>query len=166
MSYAVRIASLLVLSLGCGAAPAHQSRLEPEAARLQAPSPAAIVQSPEPGAALPETPSRGAIIHATDVVGADVRACGRGVPGEVSVHLVFDSSGAVTDASIRPTYSWGAWQPGPDCDPRPEPDGHYGCQRARPPVPDLDDCILRAVRATRLPPFTQPSFSVNFPFRY
>lgn len=95
-----------------------------------------------------------------------VAACGRGARGEVSVGLVFESSGALVDASINPEYTWGSREPGPGCDATPGAHGIYDCRRPHTPVPDVDDCILRAVRTLRIPPFTRATFRVNFPFRY
>ena len=80
--------------------------------------------------------------------------------------MVFDGHGVVTDATINPEYAWGAAQPGPGCESEPDSHGYYHCRRLRAPVPEVDPCVLRAVRAARVPPFAQPSFSVNYPFRY
>lgn len=96
----------------------------------------------------------------------DVAACGRGAHGEVSVGLMFESSGAVVEAFINPEYTWGSAQPGPGCDSTPDAHGHYDCSRPHVPVPEVDDCIVRAVRAVRVPPFSRSSFRVNFPYRY
>lgn len=95
-----------------------------------------------------------------------VSACGRGIPGQVSVRLEFGSSGAVTDASISDVNIVWASAPGPGCDSTPDSSGYYSCRRARAPVPEVDDCILRALRAARVPPFAAPSFRVSYPFRY
>lgn len=95
-----------------------------------------------------------------------VAACAGGAHGLVSVRLMFDGSGAVTSATINPTYPYASREPGPECEPTPDSSGYYSCSRSRPPQPGLDECVLRAARGARLPPFERPSFSVNFPFRY
>lgn len=95
-----------------------------------------------------------------------VVACARGAPGEVSVRFLFESSGAVTSVTINPTYSWFAGESGPDCESTPDDSGYYSCQRIRPPNPGIDECVVRAARPARVPPFEQSAFSVNYPFRF
>lgn len=137
----------LALTAGCGASP-PRAEVEPATS------------------ALPRTPAREAVVRAMDSVTDAVRACGRGAHGELSVALLFDSSGTVVDATINPEYSWGSRQSEAGCDPTPNAHGYYDCRRQHTPVPQVDECVVRAVRAARVPPFSRPTFRVNYPFRY
>lgn len=116
--------------------------------------------SPPPGA--PATPGRADIVRAMGEVSSAVSACGRGERDDVRVTMVFESSGAFIEARIAPEYSWLSEQPGPGCV---SEGSTYSCTRTRAPRPELDACVLDAVRAARVPPFTRPRFLVTYPFR-
>ena len=90
-----------------------------------------------PPAAGPSTPSRGDIVSAMNAVSREVAACGNGQHGIANARMVFDSSGRVSNATVA-----GGSFPAP-----------------------VASCIARAARQARVPPFTQPTFSVNYPFR-
>jgi len=84
---------------------------------------------------LPATPSRGDVGSALGGVRGAVSACGSG--GVANVAVTFRSSGSVSSASV-------------------------GGDFAGTPVAS---CISRAVRSARVPPFSNPSFSVTYPYR-
>lgn len=138
---------LVVLSAACGASP-PRAEVEPATS------------------ALPRTPSREAVVRAMGSVQEAVMACARGAHGALSVALLFDSSGAVVDATINAEYSWASRQPEAGCGASPNAHGYYDCRRPHTPVPQVDECVVRAVRSVRVPPFTRPTFQVNYPFRY
>lgn len=98
-------------------------------------APAAMESAPV-NANLPETPSRDAVGSALRSVSAQVRACGAGEHGSAPVTVVFRGTGAVANATV-------------------------GGQFAGTPV---GQCVARAVRAARVPPFRNPTFSVTFPY--
>ncbi len=87
---------------------------------------------------LPQTPSRADIVAAMNGVSGAVSACGRGAfHGLVPVQVTFTgSNGRVSSAVVRADVP-----------------------------PAIGSCVARAVRGARVPPFSQPSFSVNYPFR-
>ena len=149
MKHVSWVAPVLVVALGCGAS--------------QSPRGSASYASNQP---TPQTPSRQAVVEAMNSVTDAARTCGGGAPGEVSVRFVFSSSGVVSDVTTNAEYAWFSSEPGPECDPTPDDAGHYSCRRNRAPVPDVDRCVLDAVRVARIPPFTRASYSVNYPFRY
>lgn len=76
-------------------------------------------------------------MSAMNSVSGAVAACGAGEHGLAPVRIVFGNNGRVTSAEV----SGGTFPP------------------------PVRSCIARAVRGARVPPFQQPSFSVNFPFR-
>ncbi|MCB9592247.1 MAG: protein kinase [Sandaracinaceae bacterium] len=85
-----------------------------------------------------DTPSRNDVVSAMGSVAGAVSACGDGVHGLVPVRVVFSGiDGRVTSANVS-----GGNFSGP-----------------------VRSCIAYAVRSARVPPFRQPSFSVNYPFR-
>ncbi|MEZ4408168.1 MAG: hypothetical protein R3A52_17075 [Polyangiales bacterium] len=88
------------------------------------------------GGDVPEAPSRPAVASALRGVGPAVRACGTGTGGTATVTVVFNSSGGVNTANVQAPY-------------------------AGTPV---GSCIARAVRGAHIPPFSRPSFTVNYPF--
>jgi serine/threonine-protein kinase len=86
---------------------------------------------------LPARPSRGDLASALHGVAGAVRACGEGNTGMVAqVRVVFGSSGHVTSAQVLATEL----------------------------PPSVRSCIERAVRGAAVPPFSEPSFTVNYPF--
>jgi hypothetical protein len=92
----------------------------------------------DPNTERAETPSRGDVVQAMNGVSAAVAACGRGQRGLVPVRFVFDgATGRVSDVSTQASGF----------------------------TPDVIECVLREVRGARVPPFRQPQFSVNYPFR-
>ncbi len=92
----------------------------------------------------------------------DIDACGRGQRQELRVSFLFEASGVVREATVDEDYVWGSDVPGPEC----MPSGtSYECRRARPPTPEVDACVEAAARGARVPPFSSPTFRVNFPFR-
>lgn len=113
-------------------------------------------------AVLPRTPSRADIVEAMTALSDDVGACGRGERLQRRVSFQFDSSGTLRTASVDPDDVWGSDAPGPGCTLL---GGSYECRRARAPTPEIDACVERAVRGARVPPFSSPTFTVNFPFR-
>jgi hypothetical protein len=70
------------------------------------------------------------------VAGA-VSACGAGAHGLAPVRIVFGNNGRVSSAEVS--------------------GGNF--------PPPVRSCIARAVRGARVPPFQNPTFSVNYPFR-
>lgn len=85
----------------------------------------------------PATPSRSDIVSAMGAVAGAVRACGNGSRGLAPVRIVFrGESGRVTSAEVTaPSLS-----------------------------PEVRSCIARAARGARVPPFTQETFRVDYPF--
>ncbi len=86
----------------------------------------------------PATPGRNDVIAAMRGVQSNVRQCAAstGQSGTASINVVFASSGRVTTANVAPPFAG-------------TPTG---------------SCMARAVRAAVVPPFSQPTFSVNYPF--
>lgn len=89
---------------------------------------------------LPETPGRGAIVEAMRYIVPRVAACGEahGQHGTVSISFVFDSNGAATEVHVAPQY-----------------DGT-----------PIGACFAAAAASAQVPPFSRPTFRVNYPFRY
>lgn len=85
---------------------------------------------------LPETPSRSDVLAAMRAVTSAVTACGNGQTGTANVTIIFASSGRVTTANVAPPFAG-------------TPAG---------------SCIARAVRSATVPPFSRPTFQVNYPF--
>lgn len=92
----------------------------------------------------------------------DIGACGRGQRDQRRVSFLFDSSGVVLEAAVDPDHVWGSDVPAPGCVPS---GSSYECRRPRPPTPEIDACVEAVARGARVPPFSRPSFTVNFPFR-
>jgi hypothetical protein len=94
--------------------------------------------SSAPAGGGPETPGRGDVLNAMRGVQGAVRACAAstGQSGMANISVTFASSGRVTTANVAPPF-------------------------AGTPV---GSCMARAVRAATVPPFTRPTFSVNYPF--
>ena len=120
---------------------AASSRREEEACRAGL-IPAARVRGTTPGrcspdASGPATPSRGDVVSAMNSVQGAVSACGSGQHGLAPVRIVFGNNGRVQSAQV----SGGSFPP------------------------PVRSCIARAVRGARVPPFRNPTFSVNYPFR-
>lgn len=95
---------------------------------------------PPPPPAVPETPSRSDVAQALSERAADVRSCTAGstTGGQVTVHVRFESSGAVQRATVNSTT-----------------------------LPEsVKRCIAEAVQKARVPPFRASEFNVNFPYRY
>lgn len=95
---------------------------------------------PPPPAAVPETPSRNDVAQALGERSAEVRSCTTGstTGGQVTVHVRFESSGAVQSVTVNSTT-----------------------------LPEsMRSCIAEAVRKARVPPFRMSEFNVNFPYRY
>jgi predicted Zn finger-like uncharacterized protein len=84
----------------------------------------------------PEAPSRNDVMTAMRGVQPAVRACAEGQTGLATVTITFASTGRVTTANVAPPFAG-------------TPAG---------------SCIARAVRAATVPPFTRPTFQVNYPF--
>lgn len=98
-------------------------------------TPAMEEAAPMAASNLPATPSRADVGSALGGVRGQVSACGSG--GVANVAVTFRSSGSVSSASV-------------------------GGDFAGTPVAS---CISRAVRSARVPPFSNPSFSVTYPYR-
>jgi len=94
--------------------------------------------SSAPAGGGPETPGRSDVLNAMREVQGAVRACAAstGQSGMANISVTFASSGRVTRANVAPPF-------------------------AGTPV---GSCMARAVRAATVPPFTRPTFSVNYPF--
>jgi hypothetical protein len=91
-----------------------------------------------PAGPAPDAPSRGDIMAAMASVRPAVNACAQGVGGVAQVRVTFSgSSGRVTSAMVEGQFAG-------------TPQG---------------SCIARAVRGASVPRFTQPTFSVLFPFQ-
>jgi hypothetical protein len=119
-------------------------------------------RSPRASSGAPlETPGRTEVVNAMSQVSGAVAACGGDQRDELRVAMVFESSGAMIEASVDAEYSWGSAEPGPGCVAE---GASYSCTRTRAPQPELDACVVRAVRSARVPPFTRPRFLVRFPF--
>ena len=105
----------------------------------KAPAPGARAEAPAAPARsnLPAQPSRGDVSSAMGAVTPAVRACGGGQTGTASIRIVFAGSGRVTTASVTSPPFAGT------------PAG---------------SCMARAVRGARVPPFSNPSLTVTFPF--
>ncbi|MBL8679242.1 MAG: hypothetical protein JNK05_08760, partial [Myxococcales bacterium] len=84
----------------------------------------------------PETPARSDVGSAMRGVQPAVRACASGQPGPAMITVVFASSGRVTTATVAAPFAG-------------TPAG---------------SCMARAVRAATVPPFTRPTFQVQYPF--
>lgn len=85
----------------------------------------------------PVTPSRSNVTSAMASVAGAVRACGNGARGMAPVRLVFrGDTGRVTSAEVN----------------------------APSLPPEVRSCIARAARGARVPPFTQDTFRVDYPF--
>jgi predicted Zn finger-like uncharacterized protein len=89
------------------------------------------------GGNLPAAPDRAAVVSAMNSVASAVSACADGNTGLAPTRIVFGSNGRVTTAE---------------------------CTAQNLPGP-VRSCIARAVRSATVPPFSQQSFSVNYPFR-
>ncbi len=105
--------------------------------------PVAIQQRAEPQPAAPmvsgpETPSRNDVIIAMNGVRGAVTACGEGLTGTATVFITFANSGHVTSADVSPPLDGTA----------------------------AGACIASAVSSVVVHPFTRPTFTVNFPFRF
>lgn len=101
------------------------------------PLPTAPQGPPAPAPAPPPaTPSRDDVAAAMNAVAPAVRSCAGGRGGVVEFQLVFSASGAVDSASVRSG---------------PLATGAQG------------ECMVRAVRQARVPPFTSPRLSITFP---
>jgi hypothetical protein len=107
-----------------------------ESSTLRVPVVFSSADQAPPQGALPETPSRTQIVEALQARAPSVRACGNGTTGVVLLRLTFGSSGAVD--AVQATGSM--------------------------PPPVLR-CAEDAMREARVEPFSQASFSVNYPFR-
>ncbi len=89
------------------------------------------------GGSGPPTPSRGDVVGAMNSVSGAVSACGNGQHGVAPVRIVFSGrNGHVTNANVQGNLP-----------------------------PPVRTCIARAVRGAHVPPFSQPTFSINYPFR-
>ncbi|MCC6874024.1 MAG: hypothetical protein IT378_06925 [Sandaracinaceae bacterium] len=100
---------------------------------------------------LPATPSRGAVVRAMASANASIHACfpaRRG--GRIAVRVVFASTGEVAYAEVALPRA---------------PDDPYEGPRTDVVLDEAQtDCIQRALRAMRVPPFTQRTFIVNYPY--
>jgi len=88
------------------------------------------------GGAAPESPSRTDVLQAMNAVRTDVINCIEDPGGSFNATITFASNGTVTSATM-----------GPGIDGTP-----------------FGDCIVRAIRRAVVPAFTNPSFTVSFPF--
>ncbi|MBN8616810.1 MAG: hypothetical protein J0L92_39870 [Deltaproteobacteria bacterium] len=101
--------------------------------------PTAIVLA-APDDLLPEQPSRGAIVEAMRFVSPRVAACGdvHGQHGSASLRMVFGADGHVTEVGVPTAYEG----------------------------TPVGACLAEAARTAQVPPFTRPSFTVSYPFRF
>jgi hypothetical protein len=86
---------------------------------------------------LPAQPSRGDVSSAMAAVNPAVRACAGGQSGTAAIRIVFAGSGRVTTATVTSPPFAGT------------PAG---------------SCMARAVKGARVPPFSNPTLTVTFPF--
>lgn len=93
---------------------------------------------PRPAANLPAQPNRDQVVQALRAVQQRVEACGQGQRGLASTAITVASSGRVTNVNVT------------------------GPPFAGTPV---GSCIARAVRDARFPQFSNPTFTVTYPFR-
>jgi hypothetical protein len=92
-----------------------------------------------PSTGSPSTPSRADVVAAMNEVAPAVSRCGGGFDGIANTRVVFSGpTGRATSAHVQ----------GGNLDAR------------------TGQCIEEAVRAARVPPFSQSTFSVTYPFRY
>ncbi|MGE0786793.1 MAG: serine/threonine protein kinase [Sandaracinaceae bacterium] len=84
----------------------------------------------------PPMPGREDVIRAMNSIYPSVAACGGGSHGLLPVQITFDCHGGVASTNVAGTF--------PD---------------------DVRSCAARAARQARVPPFTNPTFRVNYPFR-
>jgi hypothetical protein len=103
--------------------------------RCSTESPGARAPQPAAQANLPEAPTRNDVLNAMRSVAGAVNACANGQTGTATVSITFASNGRVTTATVAPPFS------GP-----------------------AGSCIARAVRSATVPPFSRPTFQVNYPF--
>lgn len=87
-------------------------------------------------ASMRDAPNRQDVLAAMRAAEPVIRACGDGQQRVVPVHVTFDSSGRVSSAEAQGVLS-----------------------------ATMRTCIARALDGARVPSFSQPSFSVNYPFR-
>jgi hypothetical protein len=96
-----------------------------------------VSASAAPAGPLPDAPSRADVLAAMQAVQPAVSSCAVGSRGVATVRVTFSgSTGRVTGAVVEGTYA--------------------GTEQG--------SCIARAVRGAQVPRFTQPTFSVAFPF--
>lgn len=101
------------------------------------PPPPALPPPPPPPEGAPATPSRSDIVRAMNAIAPAVSECGQGAHGLAPVRIVFGPGGQVTTANVS--------------------GGNF--------PPAVRACIARAARGATVPPFRNPTFSVNYPFR-
>lgn len=91
---------------------------------------------PDPAAGLPATPDRTLLRDRFAALRETVYACAAGRDGMVKVRATFEgASGRVTEATVEGDLP-----------------------------AESKECIVETVRGVSLPPFTQPSFDVEFPY--
>lgn len=101
-------------------------------------SAAAAAPKPAPSANLPSTPSRDDVLGALKAVSGKVSACGKGQSGIAMAKIaVAGPTGRVTNVDVSGQF-------------------------AGSPVAS---CVAKEVSKARFPKFSQPSFSVTFPFK-
>jgi predicted Zn finger-like uncharacterized protein len=98
--------------------------------------PSGSTPAPSSGGNVPEAPQRSDVGSAMRGVQPAVRACASGQPGPAMITVVFASSGRVTTATVAAPFAG-------------TPAG---------------SCMARAVRAASVPPFSRPTFQVQYPF--
>jgi hypothetical protein len=125
---------LLARATGGGSSPA-------KAPAKQAPAAAAVESAVSPGgggdsSGLPDQPSRSQVRRAMGSVSSQVMACGAMVSSTVRVNaaLVVSNDGAIQTATVNGGSS------------------------------EVNACVGRAIKRARFPRFSQPNFSVTYPF--
>ncbi len=95
----------------------------------------AMAAAPAAMSNLPEQPGRDDVARGLRSVAAQVESCGGGSAGVANAAITFASSGRVSNVNVTGV------------------------------PPAVQSCVARGVRSARVPPFSRPTFNVNFPFR-
>lgn len=95
----------------------------------------AMAAAPAAMSNLPEQPGRDDVARGLRSVSAQVQSCGGGSAGVANAAITFASSGRVSNVNVTGV------------------------------PPAVQSCVARGVRSARVPPFSRPTFNVNFPFR-
>ncbi|MCB9614583.1 MAG: zinc-ribbon domain-containing protein [Sandaracinus sp.] len=95
----------------------------------------AMAEAPAAMSNLPEQPGRDDVARGLRSISSSVEACGGGTSGVANAAITFASTGRVSSVNVTGV------------------------------PPAVQSCVARTVRGARVPPFSRPTFNVNFPFR-